>query len=433
MNTYQIILFFYIYSLLKYRCIVRNMKMKPQKFFFALLSNLFLLCACGGQSQNKQTYDGREFDISVNNDGSLICTSTKENNYYQLTISGSGASKDYERKELVPWNPIVKKVNKVTINEGITNIGDYFFNSLTLDSYVLPKTVLSVGDHSFNKGSVIYTFGSKLENIDNDVYYYSETKPTDNGKYFYVEGDEIVEWPVIPATPLSYLFIGNSFTYRGDYGTETNPEVVNYFVKIAKNLGIEVNVDYVVKGSHTLTKFANPDDEMGKIVEQKLTSNKYDYVILQEQSTTPINNYNTFLTAIKKLKTRINQTQTNCTTVLYETWGTPYNTSNDPTTYGSTPGAMEAKLRTAYMNAGEEAGCKVNYIGKAFTYAYETEKINIYNASDNRHQNGLGAYLSAACHVRSFYGVKVSHCTDYCDLSETECKTLLGVADTQIK
>lgn len=399
--------------------------------FFVLGLSIFSLCACGNQANKQQGYDGREFDISINNDGSLICTSTKENNYYQLTISGSGASKDYERKELVPWNPIVKKVNKVTINEGITNIGDYFFNSLTLDYYVLPKTVASVGEHSFNKESVIYTFGSKLENIDNDVYYYSETKPTDNGKYFYLEDGDIVVWPNIPTAPVSFLFIGNSFTYRGNSGTESEPEVPAHFKKIANNLDIDVNVDFVVKGSHTLTKFADSTDEMGQIVEQKLTTKQYDYVILQEQSTTPINNYNTFLTAVKKLKARIDQTQTNCVTTLYETWGTPYNTSNDPTTYGSTPGAMEAKLRTAYKNAGEEAGCKVNYIGKAFTYAYETENINIYN-EDNRHQNGLGAYLSAACHVRSFFNVRVSHCSEYCGLSQNECKALLSVADTQI-
>lgn len=409
------------------------MKKMIRPNFFVLALSIFSLCACGqNSSEQNASYDGREFDISLNQDGSLICKSVKEGNNYSLTISGSGASKDYERKELVPWNPIVKKVDKVTINEGITNIGDYFFNSLTLDFYVLPKTVISVGEHSFNKNSTIYTFGGELTNVENDVYYYSETKPTDNGKYFYLEDGEITVWPVIPATPVSFLFIGNSFTYKGDYGTPENPEVPAYFKKLANNLNIEVNVDYALKGSHTLTKFADPTDEMGKIVEQKLTTNQYDYVILQEQSTTPINNYNTFVAAVKKLKARINQTQTKCETVLYETWGTPSNTASDPKSYGATPGEMEAKVRTAYTNAGEEAGCKVNYIGKAFTYAYETSHIDIYNAEDHRHQNGLGAYLSAACHVRSFFKTKMSHVTDYCGLSENECKTLLSIADTQI-
>ena len=401
--------------------------------FLAFILSLFSLCSCATKEENKQSYDGREFDISVNSDNSLICESVKEGTSYSLTISGSGAAKDYERKELVPWNPIVKKVNKVTINEGITNIGDYFFNSLTLESYVLPKTVTSVGEHSFNKGSTIYTFGSELKNIENEVYYYSENKPTTSGKYFYLEDGEIVVWPNIPANPLSFLFIGNSFTYKGDYGTVDNPEVPAYFKKIANNLDIDVNIDYVVKGSHSLTKFSDPNDEMGKIVETKLTSNKYDYVILQEQSTTPINSYSSFLTAVKKLKLRVNQTQTKCETILYETWGTPYNTTQDSNTYGKSVGEMEAKIRSAYENAGEEAGCTVNYIGKAFTYAYETEKIDIYNKDDRRHQNGLGAYLSAACHVRSFFKTKMTHCTDYCGLSTNECKTLLSVADKVIQ
>ena len=408
------------------------MKKMIRPNFFVLALSIFSLCACGQNNSGQNiSYDGREFDISLSQDGSLICKSVKEGANYSLTISGLGASLDYESKEKVPWNPIAKKVNKVTINEGITNIGDYFFNAIPLERYVLPVTVNKVGDHSFDASSQVFTFGPKLENIDNVVYYYSSKKPTDNGHYFYLEGEDIVLWPEIPAEPKSFLFIGNSFTYKGAYGTVDDPEVPAYFKKIANNLSIQVNVDAIVKGSHSLTKFANPTDEMGKIVEQKLTTNQYDYVILQEQSTTPINNYDNFVDAVKKLKARINQTQNNCETVLYETWGTPYNTQNSPGTYGSTPGEMEAKIRTAYTNAGKEANCPVNYIGKAFTYAYETKHINIYN-EDNRHQNGLGAYLSASCHVRSFFKVKVSECTDYCDLSENECKALLSVADTVI-
>ena len=409
------------------------MKKMIRPNFFVLALSIFSLCACGQSSSGSNTsYDGRVFDISLAQDGSLTCKSIKEGNNYSLTISGLGASIDYASKEKVPWNPIVKRVNKVTIDEGITNIGDYFFNALPLERFVLPITVNKVGDHSFDPSSNIYTFGPKLENIDNTVYYYSSQKPTESGHYFYVEGEEIVAWPEIPAEPKSFLFIGNSFTYRGDYGTVENPEVPAYFKRIANNLSIQVNTDFVVKGSHSLTKFANPEDEMGKIAEQKLTTNQYDYVILQEQSTTPINNYDNFVAAVKKLKARIDQTQNNCATVLYETWGTPYNTKENPSTYGATPGEMEAKIRTAYTNAGKEANCSVNYIGKAFTYAYETKNINIYNKDDNRHQNGLGAYLSASCHVRSFFKVKVSECTDYCDLSQNECKALLSVADTVI-
>ena len=401
--------------------------------FFVIPFAVFAVVSCqNSNTPSGQTYDGRIFDISVNQDESLTATSVKNENYYDLIISGSGLALDYNRKEAVPWNPIIKKIKNVTINEGILNIGDYYFYSLPLEYFILPSTVNNVGDNSFNKQSVIYTFGGLLNNIDNDVYYYSETKPTTPGKYFYMQDGVPVPWVT---TTTSFLFIGNSFTYRGSAGTEDNPEVPNDFKKIAANLNIDVEIDYVCKGSHTLTKFADPTDTYGAIVEDKLTHNEYDYVILQEQSTTPINNKSTFIAAVKKLKARIDATQTNCKTVLYETWGTPYNVNQDPQTYGATVGAMEAKIRQAYTEAGEEANCLVNYIGKAFTYTYENHSsIGIY-ADDNRHQNGYGAYLSAACHLRSIFKMKMSNCTEYrADLSldQNNCKTLLSVADKVI-
>ena len=159
-------------------------------------------------------------------------------------------------------------------------------------------------------------------------------------------------------------------------------------------------------------------------------------MILQEQSTTPINNYDTFSTAAAKLKTRINQTQTNCQTILYETWGTPYNTTEtataEPDKYGNSVTAMEAKLRTAYTNVGGEINSQVNYVGKAFSEAYDNQHIDIY-ADDHRHQNGYGAYLSAAVHVRSIFRASVSNNTYYFESADqTICNSLLRIADTVI-
>ena len=396
-----------------------------------ILFSLFLVAGCSnGKQEQSQTYDGRVFDISAAQDKSLTATSTKVGAGYTLTISGSGQAKDYSKKEQVPWNPIVKKITEVKINEGIMNIGDYYFYSLTLSEYILPSSVKAVGDNSFNKSCIIYTYGDLLNNIDNDVYYYSEERPTTNGDYFHIVDGEPVIWIL---KTLKFLFIGNSFTYRGSSSaSESNPEVPADFKKIAESFNIDVEVDAVCKGSHTLTKFGDPTDEMGAVVESKLTTNQYDYVILQEQSTTPINNYNTFESAVKKLKKRVGETQTDCKTVLYETWGTPYNVQNEPSKYGASVTAMEEKLREAYTNAGDASGCSVNYIGKAFSYAYDHEHLNIYYSGDNRHQNEYGAYLSAASHIRSFFHIKVANCNEFCGLNQTECKALLSVTDTVI-
>ena len=403
------------------------MKRKIIYFFTSLLA-LCTLSSCGNDAPQTQTYDGRVFDISEKQDGSLTAQSVKDGNYYSLNITGEGLAINYSKKEEVPWNPIIKKINKVTINDGIENIGDYYFFSLPLEYFILPASVKAAGDNSFNSVSNIFTYGDLLPNITN-AYYYSESKPGGEGNYFYMDNGEPHIWII---SPVSFLFIGNSFTYRGTNISDTeNPEVPADFKKIAANLNITVNIDSVCKGSHTLAKFANKDDEMGAIVETKLTTKQYDYVILQEQSTTPINNYNNFANAIKAIKKRVSETQNKCQVVLYETWGTPSNVASDPQTYGATVTAMEAKVRDAYTRAGEECECPVNYIGKAFTYAYEHEHINIY-ADDNRHQNGLGAYLSAASHVRSLFKVRVSNCTEYCGLSENECKALLSITDTVI-
>ena len=402
------------------------MKKNFANFLFLCCATTILLCACSSNAESNTSYDGREFDISINQDKSLILKSEKSNGHYSLTISGSGQSVDYSRKEEAPWYSLVKFVDQVTINEGITHIGNYFFNAINLDYLVLPSTVTSVGEHAFNDKAIIYTYGSEITSISNDVYLYSETAPTSAGNYFYLNEGVPTIWDTF-YSPKSFLFIGNSFTYMA--GTTDDPMVPKYFANIAKNLGHDITVDYVVEGSYKLASYADPNDAKGAIVEQKLTTKKYDVVILQEQSTTPINNYSNFENAVKKLKARIDKTQANCRTYLYETWGTPYNVNDKPETYGASIGEMEAKIREAYTKCGQETGCYVNYIGKAFTYAYETLNINVFY-TDNRHQGANGSYLSAACHVKSIFKEQVSSCTDYCSLDQNECKTLLSVADT---
>ena len=389
-----------------------------------LFPTSMLLFSCSGQSASSSGYDGREYDISVNGDGSLRAKSVASGVSYSLKISGQGKGKDYQSKNLVPWNPIAKRINKVEIESGITHIGDYYFNSINLDYVILPSTVTSIGEHSFGEGTKVFSYGAELENSPSYVYYYRESKPASKGNYFYMDG----ETPrIYTYTTPNLLFVGNSFTYRP--GTEEDAYVPKYFKAIAANLGQETNIDYVVKGSHTLTKFANENDEMGAIVDSKLKTKKYDYIILQEQSTAPINSYNSYTTAVTALKRKIAATQNkDCTTILYETWGSP--TAIAGSSY-KTCGEMEAALREATEKCAKENECKVHYIGKAFTYAYETKKINVY-AEDNRHQNDVGAYLSAAVHVRSLFGYNVRSCTEYCSLNAEEAKAILEIANAVI-
>ncbi|MCQ3035732.1 MAG: leucine-rich repeat domain-containing protein, partial [Bacilli bacterium] len=355
-------------------------------------------------------------------DKSLTLSSYDIDGNFALFIDGVGIGIDYSSESEVPWAPIKSKVNQIEIENGIEYIGDYYFTGIDMNSIILPKSVTCVSKCAFDPKMTVYTYGTDISDISNDVYYYSESQPTTSGNFFHMIGGKPVVWSDLKANP-NVLFIGNSFTWRQN--SETDPAVPKYFKAISDNLNYEVSYDFVVRSSYRLSSYADPNDELGKVVEQKLTTNHYDYVILQEQSTTPLSNYNSFLSAVTKLKSRIDETQNDCQTILYETWGSPASAS----TYGGSVGEMENRLRTAYTNCANATGCRVNYVGKVFTYVYENvPSITIY-ADDDRHQSSIGAYLSAAAHVRSVFGFKVSKCTNYCGFNNENAKTLLGIVD----
>lgn len=394
-----------------------------KKILLIVLVLLFsiVFTSCKDKEQDNKGYDGKVFDISLNNDQSLVGKITKVGINYELVISGRGEAKTYSKKELVPWNAISKNIIKVVIEEGITSIGDYYFSSCTLNSYIVPSTVEKINVNSFNSNATIYSYSTLPieENCPNTVYYYSETSMNGSGQYWHM----VNGYPVIWQT-LKVLFIGNSFTYY-PYKAE-NPAVPLIFKSLADNLGLDVEIDFVVKGSHNLKKFADANDEQGKIVDQKLkASNDYDYVIIQEQSTTPMNNYNNFKQGVEGILNKVKATQENCQVVLYSTWG--YLTGLNTSTL-STISAMEALIREGYEKCADEFKLPISYVGKAFTYVYDNHKnINLY-WSDDRHQSYAGAYLSACVHISTLFSVDVRNATFYGELDQETATTLKNVA-----
>ena len=69
-----------------------------------------------------------------------------------LTISGSGAMKNYKKESDVPWAASVLNIKRVVVNEGITSIGDKAFSGCThLATVSLPASLKTVGGYAFNK------------------------------------------------------------------------------------------------------------------------------------------------------------------------------------------------------------------------------------------------------------------------------------------
>ncbi|MBE6643106.1 MAG: SGNH/GDSL hydrolase family protein [Ruminococcaceae bacterium] len=195
----------------------------------------------------------------------------------------------------------------------------------------------------------------------------------------------------------SVLFIGNSYTYYNDMPTEI-------FKRIAESGRVTVDVTAITKGSHTLSRFADPYDSYGASVERELTGDKkYDYVILQEQSCRPITeNAGDFYSAVRNLAERIRYT--GAEPILYATWGRE---KDSPTLeqYGWTNESMTWKLAAAYRAIGGELDIPVAYVGLAFYDVYSNRNdIELY-AADRTHPSYSGSYLAAVSLFSKIFGV----------------------------
>lgn len=387
--------------------------------------SLGICCFGCGEQQNSSGYDGKEFDISIAQDNSIKASIKKVGTNFELTISGNGEALSYERKELVPWNAISKKISKVTIDDGIANIGNYYFYSTTLTEFFIPESVKKVEEYSFNSQAKIYSYSLEqiLVSCSNDVYIYSETMPEEKGVYWHMVGETPVVWDLI-----KIMFIGNSFTFfPSDLFSVENPAVCALTKEIAASVGINLDMDFVVKGAHTLKKFANEKDEMGSIVDEKLkASSDYDYIVLQEHSTTPVNDYKSFTAGVEGLVNKINSTQNNCKIYLYSTWGFPSAVSNS--SIFSSVSTMEGLIRDAYHKCAEEYSISVTDVGKAFTYVYENHPTISLYGSDDKHQSYTGAFLSALVHVANMFNVDVKESTFLGNLSEQTASILKEAA-----
>ena len=82
------------------------------------------------------------------NDGNITWMLTPDG---ELIIRGTGAMNDYTRYTDVPWHEHRSSITKVTIEEGVTNIGRNAFNYCSsLTSITIPRGVTSIGSDAFS-------------------------------------------------------------------------------------------------------------------------------------------------------------------------------------------------------------------------------------------------------------------------------------------
>lgn len=192
---------------------------------------------------------------------------------------------------------------------------------------------------------------------------------------------------------LDILFIGNSFTYYNDMPTA-------YFAPICKEGGYKVNVTAITNGGHYLSEFADPNDTYGAKVKTALTNNKYDIVIIQEQSGCAIKDPARFYGGVRDLAAMIKANGAEL--YLYATWGYKEGYSKLPT-HGGTTEIMEMKLRAAYTAIAEEVGAKLVYAGVAMLDIHQNTTINVYQ-DDLFHPRPAGSLTVAYTFYATLFG-----------------------------
>ncbi len=177
-----------------------------------------------------------------------------------------------------------------------------------------------------------------------------------------------------PATRV--LFIGNSFTsYNGGLDT------------LLAGLAPTCTTASFDQGGFTLEEHWNDAAELHSIA-----TGHWDYVVLQDQSQSPVVNVAEFRRYTLLFDHAI--ARSGAKTVLLMTWNRPDSAAEGVTT---------ANLSAAYRAAGAALGARVAPAGEAFANALLERPDIVLNNADG-HPTALGSYLAACVVYQTIFG-----------------------------
>jgi PKD repeat protein len=188
------------------------------------------------------------------------------------------------------------------------------------------------------------------------------------------------------------LFLGNSFTAVNS--------LPNIFEQLATAAGKIIVVADVSPGGFTLNNHTTNPSSISQIASQK-----WDFVVLQEQSQIPsiIPNRETLMFPYAILLDSIIHQSSICTqTTFFMTWGHKNGDLGLPVgsdTYES----MQQRLRSGYLIIADSIDALVAPVGWAWRYVRQNyPSIELYS-SDNYHPATTGTYLAACVFYASLF------------------------------
>ncbi len=178
-------------------------------------------------------------------------------------------------------------------------------------------------------------------------------------------------------TALKVLFIGNSFTARND--------VPGLIAQLAAARGKQFAHRLIQAGGASLRMHWNKGE-----AQQAMQQTRYDYVVLQEQSTLPLKNPQRMHENIRLFDQAIKDS--GAETALYLTWAK----QNAPET--------QAAMTTAFTTIGAELGAKVIPVGIAWEQFLRQHNQPVLHDKDQSHPTFAGSYLAACVFFAVLFG-----------------------------
>lgn len=208
----------------------------------------------------------------------------------------------------------------------------------------------------------------------------------------------------MPDRLVRMLYIGNSFTTRNDM-----PAMVKEF---AQHKGIDIQHEVISAGGASLRRHFN------RGASDKIRAARWDYVVLQEQSTLPNKNRKRFHENVREFMPAVKDAGAKL--VLYMTWAR----KNEP--------ENQALLTDGYNEIGEELGATVVPAGIAWKLRLAEYSEPVLHDRDGSHPTFAGTYLAACTLFLTLFGDEPADLeTD--ELTDDDQKLLQRFASAALK
>jgi len=182
----------------------------------------------------------------------------------------------------------------------------------------------------------------------------------------------------VPTDRLRVLFIGNSYTYVNDLPYQVQ--------RIAESLGAELPLEIVsvTPGGMTLEGHwdAGPPRRL-------IRQGGWTHVVLQEQSTRPIDDPDTFSAYARLFDEEIDRV--GAETVFYLTWARQHRPES------------QDSLSHAYLAAASELEARVAPVGIAWQHALAEDPTLVLHLEDRSHPTPTGTYLAVLVFYATLY------------------------------